>query len=187
MCGSDTSYLVEGDGALASSLHFSRAPSLRDGLHIVPVAGGLRPLAWREEVGSDPLRVRLRGLRPPTTSVLSTAGLWQWSILRCRGVVTRCWCDGGGGYPPSSGGGVYGGSTPSGDCPALCGGFRSGDLLSAIRWLATVCADPCWGVSTFSPLERAPLHWNIRGLRPASARQKEVPRLWLCNNGQCVA
>jgi hypothetical protein len=103
-----------------------------------------------------------------------------------------------GGWSPAAGataeevilplrGGVYGGSTPSGDCPALCGGFRSGDLPSAIRWLATVCADPCWGVSTFSPLERAPLHWNIRGLRPASARQKEVPRLWLCNNGQCVA
>jgi hypothetical protein len=105
MCGSDTLYLVEGDGALASSPHFSQAPSLRDGLRIVPVAGGLRPLAWREEVGSDPLHVRLRGLWPPTTSVLSTAGLWQWSILRRRGVVTRCWCDGGGGYPPSSGGG----------------------------------------------------------------------------------
>jgi hypothetical protein len=86
--------------------HFLRAPSLRDGLRVVPVAGGLRPLAWREEVGSDLLRVRLRGLRPPTTSVLSTAGLWQWSILRRRGVVTRCWCDGGGGYPPSSGGGL---------------------------------------------------------------------------------
>jgi hypothetical protein len=40
------------------------------------------------------------------TSVLSTAGLWQWSILRCRGVVTHCWCNGRGGYPPSSGGGL---------------------------------------------------------------------------------
>jgi hypothetical protein len=61
-----------------------------------------------------------------------------------------------GGWSPAAGataeevilplrGGVYGGSTPSGDCPALCGGFRSGDLPSAIRWLATVCADLCWG------------------------------------------
>jgi hypothetical protein len=57
-------------------------------------------------VGSDLLRSCLCGLRPPTTSVLSTAGLWQWSILRRRGVVTRYWCDGGGGYPPSLGGGL---------------------------------------------------------------------------------
>jgi hypothetical protein len=86
--------------------HFLRAPLLRDGLHVVPAAGGLCPLAWQEGAGSDLLRIRLRGLRPPTTSVLSTAGLWQWSILQHRGVVTRCWCDGGGGYPPSSGGGL---------------------------------------------------------------------------------
>jgi hypothetical protein len=77
------SCVILGGGGGASVLppHFLRAPSLRDGLRVVPVAGGLRPLAWQEEVGSDPLRVRLRGLRPPTTSVLSTAGLWQWSIL----------------------------------------------------------------------------------------------------------
>jgi hypothetical protein len=92
-----------------------------------------------------------------------------------------------GGWSPAAGvtaeevilplrGGVYGESTPSGDCPALCGGFRSGDLPSAIRWLATVCAGPGGGASTFSPLERAMLSWNIRGFRPVFARQKEVPR-----------
>jgi hypothetical protein len=77
---------------------------------------------------------------------------------------------------PLRGGGVYGGSTPSGDCPALCGGFRSGDLPSAIRWLATVCVGPGGGASTFSLLERATLSWNIRGFWPAFARQKEVLR-----------
>jgi hypothetical protein len=92
-----------------------------------------------------------------------------------------------GGWSPATGataeevilplwGGVYGESTPSGDCPALCGGFRSGDLPSAIRWCATVCAGLCGGASTFSPLERATSHWNIHGLRPAFAHQKEVPR-----------
>jgi hypothetical protein len=61
-----------------------------------------------------------------------------------------------GGWSPAAGataeevilplwGGVYGGSMPSGDCPVLCGGFRSGDLPSAIRWLATVCAGPGGG------------------------------------------
>jgi hypothetical protein len=92
-----------------------------------------------------------------------------------------------GGWSPAAGataeevilplrGGVYGELTPSSDCPALCGGFRSGDLPSAIRWLATVCAGPGGGASTFSPLERATLLWNIRGFRLAFARQKEVPR-----------
>jgi hypothetical protein len=85
---------------------FLRAPSLRDGLRVVPVAGGLCLLAWWEEVGSDPLRIRLRGLRPPTTFVLTAAGLWQQSVLQRGGAVNRCWCDGGGGYPPSSGGGL---------------------------------------------------------------------------------
>jgi hypothetical protein len=42
-------------------------------------------------------------------------------------------------------GGVYGESTPSGDCPDLCVGFWSGDLPSAIWWCVTVCADLCWG------------------------------------------
>jgi hypothetical protein len=92
-----------------------------------------------------------------------------------------------GGWSPAAGataeevilplqGGVYGNSTPSGDCPTLCGGFQSGDLPSAIRWLATVCAGPGGGASTLSLLERATLSWNIRGFRPVFACQKEVPR-----------
>jgi hypothetical protein len=75
-------------------------------------------------------------------------------------------------------GGVYGESTPSGDCPDLCVGFRSGDLLSAIWWHVTVCADLYWGGLDFSLLGRAPLHWNIHGLRPAFACQQEVLRFW---------
>jgi hypothetical protein len=55
-------------------------------------------------VGSDLFHVHLHGLRPPTTSVLTAAGLWQQSIPRCGGVVTYCWCDSRGGYPPSLGG-----------------------------------------------------------------------------------
>jgi hypothetical protein len=133
LCGSAASYLVEGGGAHVSPPHFLRAPLLRDGLCVVPDAGGLCPLAWREGVGYHLSRVRLCGLRPPTTFVLTAAGLWQQSILQYRGAVTRCWCDGRGGYPPSSGGGgVYSESTPSSDCPDLCVGFRSGDLPSAI-------------------------------------------------------
>jgi hypothetical protein len=72
---------VEGGGAHVSSPHFLRAPLLQDGLHVVPDAGGLRPLAWREGVGYHLPHVRLRGLRPPTTFVLTAAGLWQQSVL----------------------------------------------------------------------------------------------------------
>jgi hypothetical protein len=43
---STASYLVEGGGTLVLPPHFLRAPSLRDGLRVVPVAGGLCPLAW---------------------------------------------------------------------------------------------------------------------------------------------
>jgi hypothetical protein len=138
-------------------------------------------------VGSDPLRICLRGLRPPTTSVLSTAGLWQWSILRRRGVVTRCWCDGGGGYPPSSGGGVYGGSTPSGDCPALCGGFRLGDLPSAIRWLATVCAGPGGGALDFFTARKGNVVLEYSWASACVCPPEGGPEVLVVHNGHCVA
>jgi hypothetical protein len=175
MRSSAASYLVEGGGALVLPPRFLRAPSLRDGLRVVPVAGGLCLLAWWEEVGSDPLRIRLRGLRPPTTFVLTAAGLWQQSVLQRGGAVNRCWCDGGGGYPPSSGGGLR-----------RINAFRR--LPRPLWWVPVGGPSECYpvvsycvrrpvgGASTFSPLERATLHWNIRGLRPAFARQKEVPR-----------
>ena len=106
MCGSATSHLVGDGGTHASLPHLLRAPSLQVGLRVVPAAGGLCPLARRKRAGSDLLCYRLRGLRPPTTSMLTAAGLRQQSALQRRGVVNRCWCDGGGGYPPSSGGGL---------------------------------------------------------------------------------
>jgi hypothetical protein len=176
---------VEGGSASALPPRSSWAPLLQDGLHVVSAAGGLCPLAWQEGVGYHLSHVRLHGLQPPMTFMLTTAGLWQQSVLQHRGAVTCCWCDGRGGYPPSLGG-VYVELTPSSDCPALCGGFRLGDLPSAIQGLATVCVDPGGG-STFSPLKRATWSWNIHGLWPAFACQKEASRLWLCNNGQCIA
>jgi hypothetical protein len=40
-----------------------------------------------------------------------------------------------------------------------------------------LCVQTCvGGVSTFSPLKRAMLSWNIRGFWLVFARQKEVPR-----------
>jgi hypothetical protein len=68
---------------------------------------GLCSLAWQEGMGYHLSRVRLRGLRPPTTFMLTAAGLWQQSVLQRGGAVNRCWCDGGGGHPPSSGGGGF--------------------------------------------------------------------------------
>jgi hypothetical protein len=104
--GSAASHLVEGGGAHVLPPRFLRAPLLRDGLHIVPAAGGLCSLAWQEGMGYHLSCVRLRGLRPPTTFMLTAAGLWQQSVLQRGGAVNRCWCDGGGGHPPSSGGGL---------------------------------------------------------------------------------
>jgi hypothetical protein len=125
-----------------------RPPYYGMGYTLYQLLGGLCSLAWREGVGYHLSRICLRGLRPPTTFVLTAAELWQQSVLQHRGAVNRCWCDGRGGYPPSSGG-VYGELMPSGDCPALCGGFWSGDLPSAIRWLATACVDLVGGSRLF--------------------------------------
>ena len=164
-----------GDGGTHASLpHFLRAPSLRVGLRVVPAAGGLCPLARRKRAGSDLLCYRLRGLRPPTTSMLTAAGLRQQSALQRRGVVNRCWCDGGGGYPPSSGGGF----TAVQRLPATAPTFVLGSGRGTFRVLSGGWSLRAWtrvrGVPTFSLLERALSYWNIRGLRPAFARQKEV-------------
>jgi hypothetical protein len=137
-------------------------------------------------VGSDPLRIRLRGLRPPMTSVLSTAGLWQWSILQRRGVVTHCWCDGGGGYPPSSGGGLR--------------RFNAFQRLPCPLWWVPVrgpsecypaagyCVRrPRWGPRLFhcSKGRRCLEIFVGFGLRLPTRRRSQG--IWLCNNGQCVA
>jgi hypothetical protein len=66
LCGSAASYLVEGSGAHAPPPRFLRAPSLRDGLFVIPVAGGLCPLAWLDGAGCHPSHT-VCGLRPLTT------------------------------------------------------------------------------------------------------------------------
>jgi hypothetical protein len=155
--------------------HFLQAPSLWDGLRIVQAAGGVCP--WPGE---------------KRWVLIRFASVCMGYGLRRHLCCPQLGCGSGpssdvGGWSPAAGatvekvilplwGGVYGGSTPSSDCPALCGGFRSGDLPSAIQRLATVCAGPGGGASTFSPLERATLSWNIHGFWPAFARQKEVLR-----------
>jgi hypothetical protein len=67
--------------------------------------GGCAPWpGWMGRVVFIPYR--LHELWPSTIFMLTAARLWQQSILQHRGAVTRCWCDSGGGYPPSSGGGL---------------------------------------------------------------------------------
>ena len=90
-----------------------------------------------------------------------------------RGVATRPWCDPEEVILPLRGG-VYGESTPSGDCPALCGGFRSGHLSegnpginmakSTALWLAPVftarkgdvCLEEAADCGSQSPARRRP-------------------------------
>jgi hypothetical protein len=105
LSGSAASYLVEGSGAHASPPCFLWAPLLWDGLFVIPVAGGLCPLAWLEGAGCHPSHT-ICGLRPLTTfcwlwlchgsSLPSSAGGSHPSLLRSRG-----------GYPPSLGGGLW--------------------------------------------------------------------------------
>jgi hypothetical protein len=135
------------------------------------------PLSLARRGGLYLLCVRLHGLRPPTTSMLTAAGLWQQSVLQRRGVVTHCWCDSRGGYPPSFGE-VYSKSMPSGDCSALCGGFQLGDLPSAIQWLDTVCIGPGGGPQLFHHLKGWHGLRNIRRLQLVFACQKKALRFW---------
>jgi hypothetical protein len=45
------SYLLEGGGVGAPPPHLLQAPLLRDGLILIPGAGGLCPLAWPDRAG----------------------------------------------------------------------------------------------------------------------------------------
>jgi hypothetical protein len=122
--------------------HMLRAPLLWDGLILIPDAGGLCPLAWPDRVGC--IRPIPLGGCGPWCSFADRGCATAVVRLPVRGAVTRPCCDPEEVILPLRGG-VYGSLTPSGDCPALCGGFRSGDLsegnpgmdmaISAAWWL----------------------------------------------------
>jgi hypothetical protein len=79
--------------------------------------GGLCPLAWLGGAGSDLPRCRCTWAMAPGDIFFVRGLLHCWSTPPVRGcyplLVRSRAC-----YPPSSGG-VYGESTPSGDCPDL--------------------------------------------------------------------
>jgi hypothetical protein len=82
-----------------------RPPYYGMGSLLHQMLGGCAPWpGWMGRVVFVPYH--LHGLRSLTIFVLTAAGLWQQSVLQRRGVVTHCWCDSGGGYPPSLGGGL---------------------------------------------------------------------------------
>jgi hypothetical protein len=97
--------------------------------------------------------------------------------LPVRGAATRPCCDPEEVILPL-GGGVYGGLTPSGDCPALCGGFRSGDLSEGNSGIDMVTSAACWLAPTFTARKGDAVLEEAMGLVFVVARQKEASRFW---------
>jgi hypothetical protein len=75
-------------------------------------------------------------------------------------------------------GGVYSGLTPSGDCPALCGGFQSGDLSEGNLGIDMVISAASWLVPAFTARKGDIVLEEAMGLVFVVARQKEAPRFW---------
>jgi hypothetical protein len=147
LCGSAASYLVEGSGAHVPPPHFLWAPLLWDGLFVIPVAGGLCPLAWLEGVGCH-LSHTVCGLWP--LQPFADHGCAMAVVcLPVRGAVTCPCCDPEEVILPLRGG-VYSSLTPSGDCPALCGGFRSGDLSEGNPGIDMAISMAWWLVPAFT-------------------------------------
>jgi hypothetical protein len=97
--------------------------------------------------------------------------------LPVRGAATRPCCDPEEVILPLRGG-VYGGLTPSGDCPALCGGFRSGDLSEGNSGIDMVTSAACWLAPTFTARKGDAVLEEAMGLVFVVARQKEASRFW---------
>jgi hypothetical protein len=94
-----------------------------------------------------------------------------------RGAVTRPCCDPEEVILPLRGG-VYGGLTPSGDCPALCGGFRSGDLSEGNPGIDMAISAAWWLAPAFTARKGDVVLEEAAGLVSVVARQKEALRTW---------
>jgi hypothetical protein len=102
---------------------------------------------WRGRVAIHPtLFVGCGPLQPFADRGCATAVV----CLPVWGAATHPCCDPEEVILPLRGGGVYGGLTPSGDCPALCGGFRSGDLSEGNPGIDMAISAACWLVPTFT-------------------------------------
>jgi hypothetical protein len=80
--------------------------------------------------------------------------------------------------PLRGGGGVYSGLTPSGNCPALCGGFWSGDLSEGNSGIAMVISVTCWLAPAFTTRKGNIVLEEAMGLVFVVAHQKEASRFW---------
>jgi hypothetical protein len=94
-----------------------------------------------------------------------------------RGAATRPCCDPEEVILPLRGG-VYGSLTPSGDCPALCGGFRLGDLSEGNPGIDMAISVACWLAPTFTARKGNVVLEEATGLVFVVARQKEALRFW---------
>jgi hypothetical protein len=102
------------------------------------------------------------------------------------GAVTRPCCDPEEVILPFWGE-VYGESMPSSDCPALCGGFQSGDLSEGNSGIDMVISMVSWLAPTFTARKGNVVLEEAVGPVFMVARQKEALKTWFFNNGQCIA
>jgi hypothetical protein len=75
-------------------------------------------------------------------------------------------------------GGIYGGLTPSGDCPALCGGFQSGDLSEGNPGIDMAISAAWWLAPAFTARKGDVVLEEAAGLMSVVAHQKEASRTW---------
>jgi hypothetical protein len=100
-----------------------------------------------------------------------------------RGAVTHPCCDPEEVILPLRGGGVYSGLTPSGNCPALCGGFRSGDLSEGNPGIGMVISAAWWLAPAFTARKGDVVLEEAAGLMSVVAHQKEASRTWYVVTG----
>jgi hypothetical protein len=67
---------------------------------------------------------------------------------------------------------------PSGDCPALCGGFRSGDLSEGNPGIDMAISVAWWLAPTFTARKGDVVLEEAAGLMSVVACQKEASRTW---------
>jgi hypothetical protein len=67
---------------------------------------------------------------------------------------------------------------PSGNCPALCGGFQSGDLSEGNPGIDMAISVACWLTPAFTAQKGDIVLEEAAGLMSVVARQKEASRTW---------
>jgi hypothetical protein len=157
-----------------------RPPHYRMGSLLYQLLGGcaLWP-GWMGRVTIHPTLSGGYGPLQPFADCGCTTAVVRFPV---RGAVTRPCCDPEEVILPLRGE-VYGESTPSGDCPALCGGFQSGDLSEGNLGMDMAISVASWLAPAFTAQKGDVVLEEAAGLMSIVARQKEAPRTWYVVTG----